>query len=328
MCQIVSTNRSDVEDISTSLPARRIMRRPHFVGNSKDILLCPVMGKLALPPDQFEKKRRAGPSAPPPVPSLAKEEKHSCLICSHFVEDASADSSPSPTNSEVTFVSVFQVLRRSTQPAHFLIMSAVIALGMIFYPGKTSLVKLEIQTPVDSTLWPLLYLSSFSLLFGAQMWMTFVSGLVLLFILPRHTFACVQSALFPKYMILNGVTALAVLISFVQTKKVWSSQENYQVMGLTVNCLCPLIARIIVVPSLLERIKAKVILERAAGHGPEAGPKLTSATDALLQQCPTYRRTCQRFRQLHAIVATVNIVTLACNAFHLYYLASKISFHH
>jgi hypothetical protein len=54
-------------------------------------------------------------------------------------------------------------------------------------------------------------------------------GLVLLFILPRHTFACVQSALFPKYMILNGVTALAVLISFVQTKKVWSSQENYQV---------------------------------------------------------------------------------------------------
>jgi hypothetical protein len=55
------------------------------------------------------------------------------------------------------------------------------------------------------------------------------TGLVLLFILPRHTFACVQSALFPKYMILNGVTALAVLISFVQTKKVWSSQENYQV---------------------------------------------------------------------------------------------------
>lgn len=101
-----------------------------------------------------------------------------------------------------------------------------------------------------------------------------------------------------------------------------------QVMGLTINCLCPLITRIIVVPSLLERIKAKVVLERAAGHGPEAGPKLTSTTDAILQECSTYRRTCKRFRQLHAIVAIVNIVTLACNAFHLYYLASKISFHH
>ncbi|XP_059351438.1 uncharacterized protein LOC130701910 [Daphnia carinata] len=208
MCQIVSGNRSDVEDLPTSLPARRLMRRPHFVGsNSKDIMLCPVMGKLALPPDEFEKKRKTGPSVPPPIPFLAKEEKHSCLICSHFVEDAS----PSPTNTEVTVVSVFKVLRRSTQPAHFLVMSTVIALAMIFYPGKTSFVKrLDIQTPVDSTLWPLLYLSSFSILFGAQMWMTFVSGLVLLFILPRHTFACVQSALFPKYMILNGVTALAV----------------------------------------------------------------------------------------------------------------------
>lgn len=57
----------------------------------------------------------------------------------------------------------------------------------------------------------------------------FSIGLVLLFILPRHTFACVQSALFPKYMVLNGIAALAVLISFVQTKKIWSSQENYQV---------------------------------------------------------------------------------------------------
>lgn len=55
------------------------------------------------------------------------------------------------------------------------------------------------------------------------------TGLVLLFILPRHTFACVQSALFPKYMILNGVTAIIVLIGFVQTKTAWSLQEDYQV---------------------------------------------------------------------------------------------------
>ncbi|XP_046639674.1 transmembrane protein 205-like [Daphnia pulicaria] len=238
-----------------------------------------------------------------------------------------ANKSRKTENAEVTLENVFKVLRRSTQPARLLILSAVIALAMLFYPrSKSSLVV--IQPTADSTLWPLLYLSSFSILFGAQMWMTFISGLVLLFILPRHTFACVQSALLPKYMILNGVTGLAVLISFVQTKKFWSSQENYQVVGLIVNCLCPLIARIIVVPSLLERIRAKVILERAAGHGPEAGPRLPSTTDALLKQCPTYSRTCQRFRQLHAIVAVFNIVTLACNAFHLYYLASKISFHH
>ena len=70
----------------------------------------------------------------------------------------------------------FSVLRRSTQPAHLLVMSTVIALAMLFYPRKSSFVVLEIQSSADSTLWPLLYLSSFSILFGAQMWMTFVSG--------------------------------------------------------------------------------------------------------------------------------------------------------
>lgn len=95
-----------------------------------------------------------------------------------------------------------------------------------------------------------------------------------------------------------------------------------------INFSCPLIARVFVVPSLLERIKTKVILERAAGHGPEAGPKLASLTETNLQKCSTYRQTCRRFRQLHAIVAAVNVVTLACNAFHLYYLSSKIVFHH
>lgn len=82
------------------------------------------------------------------------------------------------------------------------------------------------------------------------------------------------------------------------------------------------------VPSLLRRIKDKVMLERVAGHGPEAGPKLAQITAAILKQCPTYHKVCQRFRRLHGIVAAVNVITLACNAYHLYYLASKIAFHH
>lgn len=79
-------------------------------------------------------------------------------------------------NSNGFFNSFLSVLRRSTQPAHLLIMSTVIALAMLFYPRNSSFVVLEIQPSADSTLWPLLYLSSFSILFGAQMWMTFVSG--------------------------------------------------------------------------------------------------------------------------------------------------------
>lgn len=61
-----------------------------------------------------------------------------------------------------------------------------------------------------------------------------LTGLVLLFILPRHTFACVQSALFPKYMILNGVAAITALIAFFQLhqknqRSYLSAEEQYQV---------------------------------------------------------------------------------------------------
>ena len=156
-------------------------------------------------------------------------------------------------------------------------------------------------------------------------------------------------------MILNGVAAITALTAFlhIQHDRIawWSVQsaEIYQVYrfsilfifatflktsrffftkvaGLAVNCLCPLIARVLIVPSLLKRIQTKVILERAAGHGPEAGPRLTSDIGALLKSCPVYNAACKRFRRLHAAVGIVNIVTLAFNVFHLYYLACKINF--
>lgn len=70
----------------------------------------------------------------------------------------------------------FSVLRRSTQPAHLVVMSAVIILAIMFYPTRKPMNYVAHEIQSESTLWPLLYLSSFSILFGAQMWMTFVSG--------------------------------------------------------------------------------------------------------------------------------------------------------
>jgi hypothetical protein len=107
MCQIVSANRSDVKDLTTSLlPTREVMRRPSFAHNSKDIQLCPVMGKLALPPNGLDNKTTSGSSLPA-IPFLAQEEKHSCTVCIHFVEDGSTGSSFPTSNNEVTFSSVF-----------------------------------------------------------------------------------------------------------------------------------------------------------------------------------------------------------------------------
>ncbi len=116
MCQIVSGNRGDVDDLPiTSLPTRRFPRRPNFViGNSKDIMLCPVMSKISFPPgsraaaeaDSFQ------PSPPSPVQfsttSSEDEEEHSCVICSHFVQEKADAGKKQPQNAEVTLENVFK----------------------------------------------------------------------------------------------------------------------------------------------------------------------------------------------------------------------------
>jgi len=78
---------------------------------------------------------------------------------------------------------VIRVLRSATQPAHFFVMSAVVILAILFYPdSKMSYLGEQLREQMgrsnSSIIWPVLYLASFSTLFGAQMWMTFVSGFI------------------------------------------------------------------------------------------------------------------------------------------------------
>jgi hypothetical protein len=117
MCQIVSGNRSDVDDLPiTSLSSRRFPRRPISIGDSKDILLCPVMSKISFPPKgsaAATTTARKADSLTPTVKFLPNnEEKHSCLICSQFVEDEeNAVNRSLPQNAEVTLQSVFKYVK-------------------------------------------------------------------------------------------------------------------------------------------------------------------------------------------------------------------------
>lgn len=83
-------------------------------------------------------------------------------------------------------------------------------IAYLCFPSKS-------QSPI-SPLWTLIYLVSFSTHFGAQIWMTFVSGLALYFSLPRHVFGNVQKVLFPKYFLLNSILSLVTLAIFLRTK--------------------------------------------------------------------------------------------------------------
>lgn len=78
------------------------------------------------------------------------------------------------------------------------------------------LIPSEKRSNIESPIWSLLYLGSFSVHFGAQIWMTFVSGLSLYFALPRHTFGNIQKVLFPKYFLINSILSLVTLYVFLR----------------------------------------------------------------------------------------------------------------
>lgn len=63
----------------------------------------------------------------------------------------------------------------TTQPAHVLTLIAVTTIATLLNPVKN---KSEVHTQ-PSLLISLVYLSAFMMHFGAQMWMTFVSGKIL-----------------------------------------------------------------------------------------------------------------------------------------------------
>lgn len=102
-----------------------------------------------------------------------------------------------------------RILFHTTQPAHLITAFSVLCVAYLMFPSKSY--------SQISPIWTLLYLGSFSAHFGAQIWMTFVSGLALYFNLPRHTFGNVQQILFPKYFLINATLSLITLAIFLRT---------------------------------------------------------------------------------------------------------------
>ncbi|RXG60044.1 Transmembrane protein [Armadillidium vulgare] len=98
----------------------------------------------------------------------------------------------------------------STQPAHLITCIAFVYLAFRLFPDSRR------GSTGASTLTRLLYVSSISTVFGAQFWMTFVSGLALFFSIPRHMFAKVQAVLFPLYFLINATLLLIAIVTYTQ----------------------------------------------------------------------------------------------------------------
>lgn len=209
-----------------------------------------------------------------------------------------------------------QVLMRLSQPAHVFTVFVVCYLSFLLFPTQAR------QSREPSSLSTLLYVTSFAAHFGAQFWMTFVSGIVLFFNLPRQVFSQVQRLLFPKYFFINSVLGFVTLFVFIihHPSRQLNVELQLQTWALVVCFMTQLITRTYVVPPMLETMEARGKLEAKAGVGMEIGRH----DPGKLRDCPVYNMLHRRFRNFHMVCATANVVALACNAFHMYHVAKHL----
>lgn len=193
----------------------------------------------------------------------------------------------------------FRILFKTTQPAHLITAIAMIFLSSLFLPNK------HIETK-PSSLWTLVYLGSFCAHFGAQIWMTFISGLALYFSLPRHTFGSVQQVLFPKYFFLNAALSLITLTVFLKVKhnELQTTEVVVQTIGMMVCFLLELLIRLYLTPPLLSLMTIKNQIEKDAGIGMEIGRLNTEK----LVHCTEYIHIHKSFRKVHMSIAIGNII--------------------
>ncbi|XP_056646865.1 transmembrane protein 205 [Diorhabda sublineata] len=209
----------------------------------------------------------------------------------------------------------YKILVYTTQPAHFITAVSVIFIAYLMVPGKAH--------HKMSPFWNLIYLGSFSAHFGAQIWMTFVSGLALFFSLSRHTFGSVQQVLFPKYFLLNSVLSFITLFVFMKTNNrvLIDTWENLiQAVSISLCFLVELVVRLYFTPPLLRLIGIKHKIEKEAGVGLEVGKYDLGK----LRDCPYYLKIHKSFRKIHMTIAILNLVAMACTTLHLYYLSHKL----
>ncbi|KAF6031794.1 TMEM205 [Bugula neritina] len=92
-----------------------------------------------------------------------------------------------------------------TQPETILAILSVVAIYFTFHLGAES---------TSDILLKMIHFTSFSVYVGMSFWVTFVAGLAMYRIIPRHLFSQVQSVLFPKFVRYCMIFSSLSLISY------------------------------------------------------------------------------------------------------------------
>lgn len=217
----------------------------------------------------------------------------------------------------IFFYSSHRTLTETTQPAHVASILIVLVISYSLWPGSQSN-----EGHSESAFTKLFYLGSFATHLGAQIWMTFVSGLALYFSLPRHIFGRCQQILFPKYFLFNMILSGTTLVTFAKISTNFVDMRSFvQLMVLSICVIIETTIYFYLTPSLLQLMQAKYEFEEKFHNGQEIGYQ----EDVEELKCPRYQQIHKKFRKVHMTIAIGNIIAICCSFTHLYYLTSKIT---
>lgn len=238
---------------------------------------------------------------------------------------------------------IYKILTRTTQPSHAISMIFVSFILLVLWPNLVGQSSAEAGAdnaacPVaqpNSVLVSLAYFGSFATHFGAQMWMTFVSGLALYFNLPRHTFGRIQEILFPKYFSMGTALSVVTLLTFIKLQqtahpellsaniRTWDPLIVLQLVSLALCATLELIVWLYLAPPMLRLMHQKYHFEASETVGQEVG-HYSGTENVQLRRSNYYLNVHKRFRQIHMITAMANMVSLLCTFVHLHFLASRV----
>jgi len=168
-----------------------------------------------------------------------------------------------------------------------------------------------------------MFLTSTGANLGLQLWVSFISGMTMIRVLPRQEFGLVQSHLFPKYFFLSSMFSFTSLCAFLHTNPIstWKNETLWLGSFLGVSFLLNVLNFSYLNIKTIEYGSRMREIEKLTGEELNVVGRIKN--DSRIENDPTYKKTKKSFLWYHGFVATTNVLSFALNVAQLYMISGK-----
>ncbi|XP_029474388.1 transmembrane protein 205-like [Rhinatrema bivittatum] len=180
------------------------------------------------------------------------------------------------------------------------------------------------EPPFSAKVLQLVFLSTF---WGMQIWVTFISGLVMGSNLTRHTYGFIQSRLFPYYLHIGSACAFFNLILFTtyHPSDELTEEETAQLVVLFISVTVAAINAQWFGQLTSEIMADMHLMEQSHGLGQDIGLCSRKAYLRLRDSDPKYKKLTSQLRFYSSVSSLCNLACIWCNSLSLYYTAANLS---